>query len=438
MALGQSLDSINKAFVNEDNRYKRIAINEIPFMIGMHGEIVCIPKDNEVFAAAIVGASGSGKTLMADRMISSLFHQWECNVAIMNDVSEETYAWSEPVPEIKSTENFWLRNRKYLNQEPCPSPLVYLYPSTSTLTIPETGKNKIKISLPFRDIIENIGFYLSGVSPNFELAKSELYVNNIKEQLAECETVADVKNTLDELLPGKEGKNFQAMRIKIMTAFGALMKEQILNITNPECPSRLKTKIAATKFFEADPFSVLMKARWIPSFITSDLITKRYKSEVFAYYINNIFQNNLKNFPQEKTFLFFDELKDVCVGDSEPSAQAIGRIAARGRINNVGLIYCTQFYDKIPHSVRGAKLNYCFSFYHGNNDIIREIGSDFDLDNDEKKRIKNLKKFEILAMTNNKFVCYRDGERYEETKPIQGQILFPFANHLNRGEKRNV
>lgn len=427
MALGQTLHKMNKAFMNDANRFQKIQINDIPIMIGIHDEIICVPKEEEVFAAAIVGSSGTGKTLLANRFISSIFHQWDANVAIMNDVSEETYKWSEPM----TNKGFNLLNEKYLNQHPTPSPLVYLFPNTSTLNLSEKiqEKNHVKISLPFREIIENIGFYLSGVSPDFSLGKSELYVNNIKEQLASCDSVSSVKEVLDEFLPGQEGKSFQAMRVKIMTAFSSLLREQILDITNPECPAYLQTE----GNFLSNPLSVLMKAGWIPSLVTSDLITKKYKSEVFSYYVNDIFQNNLKDFPGQKTFLFFDELKDVCKRDDEPAAQAIGRVAARGRINNVGLIYCTQFYDQIPHGVRGAKLNYCFSFAHSSNDIVRQIGSDFDLDTEEKKKIKNLKKFEVLAMTNNKFIIYSDGERYEETKPIKGTIFPPLANHLKRG-----
>lgn len=426
MALGQTLHKINKSFMNDESRFQKIQIKDIPIMIGIHDEIICIPRGEEVFAAAICGSSGTGKTLLANRFISGIYHQWESNISIMNDVSEETYKWSEPM----TNKNFNLLNEKWLNQLPTASPLVYVFPNTNTISLPKDfGKNFIKTTLPFRDIVENIGFYLKGVSPDFSLGKSELYVNNIKEELASCDSVSSVKEVLNDLLPGQEGKSFQAMRVKIMTAFGALMKEEILDITNPECPSYLQTEGA----FLGNPLSVLMKAGWIPSFVTSDLVTKKYKSEVFAYYVHELFQNNLRDFPGEKTFLFFDELKDVCTKDDEPAAQAIGRVAARGRINNIGLIYCTQFYDKIPHGVRGAKLNYCFSFAHSNNDIVRQIGSDFDLDSDDKKKIKNLEKFEVLAMTNNKFAVYRDGERYEETRPIRGTIFPPLANHLKRG-----
>jgi hypothetical protein len=431
MPIGDRLSSLNKSFMSDSNRYKKIMINEIPFMYGIHGEIVCIPKTDEVFAAAIVGASGTGKSVLLNSLVSRMHYQWKVNISIMNDVSEETYKWDEPAP-VREVVTVWDNPRfvhicqlnKKINQPPCPSPLVYLFPSSNTLKIPEKFKKRyVKISLPFRDIFENIGYFLKGVSPDFILGKSELYVKDIPE-LSNVTSVGELREMLDEKLPGKEGKNFQAMRIKIMTAFGALMKEQILNITNPECPAYLRVG----DYF-GNPFTAIMKAGAIPSFITSDLINKNYKSEIFAYYIEELFKNNHKDFPNQKTFLVFDELKDVCVRDDEPASHAIGLIASRGRINNVGLIYCTQFYDKIPHSVRGAKLNYCFCFQHKNAEILREIGSDFDLTTDERKKILNLKQFEIIALTNNRFICYKDGVKYEVKTPIRGTLLGPLANH---------
>lgn len=411
---------------------ERIEIKDIPIMITNRGEIVCIPYEDEVFSAAIIGGSGTGKTLLANRIQGSLHYQWKANVAIMNDLSEETYKWSEPM-EYKKFNEF---NEAYLNQQPIASPLVYVYPNTSTLFINKKllkGKKYLKIVLPFKEIIEDLGFYLKGVSPDFAFGKSELYVMDLKEDLIKCNTPTEIRETLEEKLPGEDGKSFKSMRVKIMTAFNALMREEILDITNPEQNSYLEIR---EESFISNPFSVLMKAGVIPSFITSELITKRYKSEMISYYVNAIFNNHLEDFPDEKTFLFFDELKDICTKDDEPASKAIGVVNSRGRINNVGLIYATQFYNKIPNIVKGAKLTYAFSFQHADSRILNDVGSDFDLDRNTKIKIKHLNPFEVVAMTNNKFICYADGLRYEITKPIKGKIIFPFSNHLKSGKKR--
>ena len=429
MALGQHLSTQDKKFLENKDRWTKQYIPDIPIMLNNKGEIVCIPKEEEVFAAAIVGSSGVGKTLLANRLVSSLYYQWGCNLAMMNDVSEETYHWSEPMSNL----NFNADNKRQLNQNPISTPIVYVYPHTKDVNIAlRKGRKKfyLKVALPFEEIIEDIGFYLSGVSPDFELGKSEMYVNKLKDKLKECSTPTDILEVLKNELP--EEKGFRAMRVKIITAFERLLKEEILDITNPECHSYLRMRSSG---FRSNPFSVLMMARRVPSFITSDLSNKKYKSAVFAYYIKELFQNNLKDFPGEKTFLYLDELRTVCEKDTEPAAKAVGDVAARGRINNIGLIYATQFYDRIPGCVKGAKLNYCFAFAHNSSSILNEIGQDFDMDKKLKDRVKRLKQFEVVALTNNKFVCYRNGEKYDTRDPQVGKIFFPLANHKKAGVK---
>jgi len=377
--------------------------------------------------------SGTGKTLLFHRVGEHLKLSWKDNVAIMNDISEETYKWSEKM----DCHEFNEENKK-LNQQPTPLPMVYIYPHTNTLKIAEEIKklNHVKITIPFSEITNEIGFYIQGVNPDFRMEKSGMYVNELNEELSICDSQRQVINVLKEGLPGGDGKSFEAMRTKILTAFNTLFKEEIFDITTIECPSSLQIYEEGKTIFESNPFSVLMKAGHIPSFVTSDLSTKKYQSTVISYFVNSIFQNNLKDFPNERTWLCFDELADLCKSNSEPASQAIGRVSAMGRINNIGLLYATQFYDKIPHSIRGAKLNYLFCFQHHNNKIISEIGGDFDLDRTTRSKIKNLSQFECIAMTKDRFVFYKDNERWEDSKPVVGYILFPLSNHKKVGERR--
>ena len=428
MALGKTYTKeINPGILDDEERFKKIPITDIPIMISDSGEIVCIPRETEVFSAAIVGSSGMGKTMLGNFLVSQLYHSMGYNVALMNDLSDETYSWSDAMQNIR----FQQYTRWWINQGPCPSPLVYIFPNTNSITIPDDKlkyKNYLKTVLPFNEILDDLEFYLKGVLSDFELGKSGNYINDLKEELFQCETPEQVKEVLEENLPGKEGKSFESMRTKIFNAFNNLMREEILDITNPECHALLKIK--EPEEFISNPFSVIMKAKGIPSLITSDLINKKYKSVLISYYVKNIFKNHLKDFPGEKTFLYFDELRTICEKDDEPASKAIADVSARGRINNVGLIYATQFYDKIPNSVKGAKLNYCFTFRHNNAKVLNEIGSDFDLEKTSKDKIKNLKTFECIGLTNKTFVCYMDGERYEVSKPIKGHIIYPIANHM--------
>ena len=412
MGLGDYLSNLNPSFLDESKRYKTIEIKEIPIMICKDNSICCIPREDEVSSIAVVGASRNGKTLIAHRAIDHIKHLWGDNVAIVYDVNEETYNWSKKM-EFKEFNDFNL----LLNQNPCALPIVYIYPNTSTLEIKEkilSKINYIRIVLNFDDILKNLGFYIKGVNPEFEIGKAGMYINNLKESLSECNTTQQIKEVLENGLP--EEKGFKGMKIKVLTAFDSLFNEEILDITNPEYPSYLQTKINDKLFF-SNPFSVIMKAGFIPSFVTSDLSVKKYQSSLMAHYIDTIFRNNLKDFPNEKTWIYLDELWNLCKRDDEPASQALGRVASRGRINNVGLIYVTQYYDRIPSSVKGAKLNFLFSF-QTTGDIARKIGQDFDLSRTQKKELTKLKRFECMAMTKNNFVFYRDGERWEDSKAV--------------------
>lgn len=425
MPFGEALSEINPTFLEDEVRYKKIFMEEIPIMITEDDTLVCIPKDNEVFACAICGTSGSGKTLMLNRFHTFLRKHWDCNVAIMNDISEETYNWSK----YMKNQRFNRLNEVLLQQNPFGSSIVYLFPNTSTIKIPEDMIHHphLKIVLPFDEIIEDIGKYVKGVNPEFDLGKSGIYINDIKDELKECDTPLQVEACLREKLP--EEKGFREMKIKILTAFQSLFKEEILDLTNkpPEFHSYLR--LEGTDFI-SNPITTIMKAGHIPSLITSDLSTKKYSDEYLSYYIKSLFQNNLKDFGKQKTFLLFDELASICKREDDSISQAIGQVAARGRINNIGLIYVTQFYNKIPTCVKGAKLNYLFTFSHSDSDIISEISSDFDLDKTMKSQIKNLKKFQVIGMTRNKFVFYScTGQRWEDNRPVIGTILFPLADH---------
>jgi len=433
MVIGDKLADItgNKTFVDTEDRYKEVAIEDIPILYCPDGSICCIPKTKEVKAIAFVGNSGSGKSLAMNRLHSHIFYQWRSNVAIMNDVSDETYKWSEPM----TNRIFNDFNKKILNQSPVESPMVYVFPHSKTIEVDrdslyENDKCFLKTVLPFEKVVEEVGFYLNGVSPDFELGKSGMYVNDIKEKLIECETPSQIRLCLEENLPGTDGKSFGAMRTKIITAFDSLVSEQILDITNPECHAYLR--LEHSNLLE-NPLTIIMKSGRIPSLMTSDLINKKYKSQVFAYYIDALFESNLRIFNNKKTYMFFDELRDVCGKEDEPATMSLSRIASRGRIKNIGLVYATQFYNQIPHKVRGAKLNYLFAFKHGDEQIVDVIKKDFSLSRENKQKIFKLNTFECLAMTQDHFVFYRDNEKWTSSDPVVGRIFYPLADHKSGG-----
>jgi len=411
------------------SRLKKVVLDEIPIMITPEKELVCIERGNETFAMAISGASGTGKSLLLHRLLEDIYFQWEDNVCFLNDVSEETYDWSSPMKCIEfNTFN------KTLHQFPCQLPMVYVYPNTNSLKLDlkkYVNYPTLLIAIVFTEILDNLRNYISAVNPDFELKQSGMYIKQMKEELEVCETPEDVREVVKNSIPDE--KAFQSMKYKILGAFETLFDEKILDITNPECKVPIypmKTGFEESGIeYSGNPICTLMKNGYVPSLVTSDLSTKKYYSDVLTYYVNSIFETHEKEFIGERTFMFFDELAEICKSNRDAITKSLGLVAARGRIKRVGLIYATQYYDRIPHLVKGAKLNYFFSFKQHSDDIRQEIKRDFNLERATKNRLKDLKKYQCIAMTNNKFILYRDGERWEETEPIEGTIFFPLSNH---------
>lgn len=400
-------------WLDDKERYKFTEITDIPIMFGLDGGIICIPNKVEVSNIGIVGHRGTGKTLLAHRIIDELFWLLKKNVTIMNDSLEETFEWC--LTQNNPDWNILLEN---IEQTPCALPIIYVYPNSSTLITNINNKEKsyVKISLPFSELIENNEEYM-------KLDRSAIYLRKLKLELLECKTVDEVKN----LLESEEAIPNNASRHKIITAFENIFAEEILNITDIEIPDEL----SLNKKYTSNPFSVIMKAGCIPSFITSDLYMRRYKAQIFAYYINLLFQNQLsRDFLDEDLYIYFDEITKICSTNEENAARtALEQIPTRARQLRIGLIYCTQNYEKVPRLIQ-SNTDYVFAFRHSNKKEVSTISSDFDVTPSIETEILNLKKFECIGLTTDYFVIYYPNGTVKPAEgPIVGRIIPPISRH---------
>lgn len=411
--------------MSPEERFGEIIIEDIPVLFGKNGEIICIPKRAEIPSPiGCVAKKGKGKTLLIHKITEEAFWNWGINCAIMNDSLEECYDWCKP-----QDNKVWINQLSLIGEIPISLPIVYVYPHTSTLGLDEekTGnwvkiKDKdiayVKIALPFEEVINNIENWL----PN--LGGSGPHLKKLKEELVECETVEDVYGLIDGIDVGDAST---AVRNKIKTRFDVYFNEEILKISNPEIPADIKVK----DYF-GNPFVALMNLEVVPCFITSDLYRKPYKDSIWAYHINAIFEAQRGIFKGKKTYLAFDELTRVCStgkkGDNL-ATDALNDIASRGRMKDIGLIYATQNYERIPPIIR-SNTEYLFVLRHSSRREVNEIAKDFDLTGYEIDEILNLEKLECLAVTSEYFrVYYLNGEVKDEKGPLRGKIIPPMSRH---------
>lgn len=406
----------SKTFLRDEERTSEHRIGDLPVLFGIDGSIICIPKRDEPNNIAIVGKKGTGKSLLMHRCGDEIFWLWSQIVIIMNDVQEECLVWNE-----KLENNSWIIQLQDINEVAIPLPIVFVYPHTDTLGLDystlKEDINFIETTIPFSEVISNSDIYL-------RLGDSSRYIRGLKEKLLNCEVPQDIVDLIEAKFPSK---NMEGMRNKILISFDNVFDEEILNLTNKEYPYFIESS-----GIRGNPIVVLAKLGVVPCFETSDLCSKRYMAQVFAYHLDSIFLNKYRGkiLDGETVYVLFDELTHICTDeDKNPAYRSLCKIATRGRKLGVGLIYATQNYSKIPRMIK-SNTDFVFAFRHSNEEEVNKIIKDFDLKSLDKKEIMNLEDFEVLGITNEYFVCYKDGERWEESGPIKGRLIPPLSNHL--------
>lgn len=409
-----------------ENGIKEVRIKELPVLYTKDGTVVCIPKLPEMGLIAAIGLTGSGKTLLAGQMIDQIFYNWGDNISVLNDSQEETWPWSEP----QDNPEFAFISKK-IRQGPMPLPMIYLLPNSENLDKRESimkDKNYTLISIPFEEVINNIDKYI----PNLGLSKKYLIAK--KDELLEVTSEDELMDIIESINPDGKTKGMAEVVAKVRASFEMLIREGILSISNKSVPSYLTTKKNGEIIYSGNPFSAVMCAECIPSFITSDLYTQSYKDAIFSYYLDNLFDDCKKErFANKRTWLYFDELTKVVHTDpkytSPETEKALVNIASRGRNNGISLIYATQGYNEIPKGIR-SQTKFAIVFRHKSDEQSEMITKDFALDKTTREEIKRLKKYEAIICTTENVVCYKNDKRWETPGPIKGMI-FPCL-HKNK------
>jgi DNA helicase HerA-like ATPase len=132
------------------------------------------------------------------------------------------------------------------------------------------------------------------------------------------------------------------------------------------------------------------------------------------YILDDIFNNQTRDeyFENNKivTYMIVDEITNIASTENKSVAQeSLVQCVTEGRPNRIGFVYTTQNYSPIDKRIR-ENTTHLFSFRLKHE--TRHIKSDFNLSNTQEEDIKSLQKFEMMAMTTDKFIVYdEDGHR---------------------------
>jgi len=418
--------SFGRGMINPRDQFSKKMIEDIPVMFTTSGKLLCIPKTDEVKHIGICGATGSCKSLFVNAQLS--WHYWMLKRAciIFNDFQKETQEWSLPTNTISFIKVF-----KKINAKPCPSPIVYIYPSTKTLQIDKKDERfpLLKMGLPTEEIINHIENY-------WKLDKSKVYLGNIKEELKECNSITEIEAVLDESFPEQ---NQKGMLFKMKSIFQDLFENEMLEVTVPEAPAFLEYHISSEEVYRNYTIQTILRAGLIPSIQTFDLRTQEYFSAYMSFIVNSIYQNQYDDsyFKKITISLFVDEIDKLWSGhEGKLIKQSLGLVGTNGRAARIGMVWATQSYGKVNDSIRD-NTKYLFVSRMKDAKEVNEIKKDFQIPKIMEKDILKLKKdpmkgvFEILALTTEQFILYDlvNGNKTKSSEAHMGYLIPPIARH---------
>jgi len=316
----------------------------------------------------------------------------------LNDFQKETFEWGLP------TESF-IEILNKINTSPCPTPLVYVFPSTRTLQLEDKDKRfpLLKITLPIEEVIKNVENYYS-------LDKSKVYLGNLMDKLIDCNSIGEIRSIFDEDIP----KKHIFMKYKLMNIFESLFNNNMLNVSVPEAPAFLEYSDKSGRRYYNLSIQTLLRAGFVPSIQTSDLRNQEYFSAYMSFIVESIYRNQYEDsyFKNQTLSLFVDEIDKLWPGHNGNLVKtSLNLIGTNGRSARIGLRWSTQHYEQVPDQIRG-NTKYLFVSRKSDAKEVNEIRRDFDIPKSLDKDILNLKIdrergiFEMIALTTEKFVLY--------------------------------
>ena len=227
------------------------------------------------------------------------------------------------------------------------------------------------------------------------------------------------------------GKGLPANMInKIRAGLDFYINNKIVDFSDEEAIPELKFKRGEEKY-DLNPIIATYVSNLVPSVVTSDVINKSYYAPFFKNLMDDIFKAQMDLFHKDEIWLFVDELPMItCLGKKKTIAsESFENIVTTGRPARIGMTWATQNYGKVPERII-SNTNYLFAFRQKSDIEARKIAKDMQLKESERERIQKLKKFQIMAITNDEFICYKNGERYKiSDEPIFGTAIPPLSLH---------
>lgn len=425
---------LGRGFMNPNTRFQKKFVEDIPIMISGNF-LVCIPKTEEVRHWGIIGMTGTSKSIFLNAQTSFRHGLQNRTCILLNDFQRETFEWN-----LECVNEQFIRVFGLIGLNPCPSPLIFIFPATRTLILDQKVEKFpiTKMTIPVNYAIKNIEQF-------HNLDRSKLYLGNIKDELVECNSMQEIKSVLEETFPDRDesgGKTgMRPMKFKMLNVFDDLFQNKILNVSSPESPAYLEYRRGDEKYTNTI-IQTFMRAGLIPSIQTSDLSSQDFFSPYMAFIVNTIYDNQYYNsyFKKVTVNLIIDEIDKLWLNKENGKIirGAIGLIGTNGRMARIEVGWATQDsnYEKVPDQLKGNTTYLVLSRF-SDSKYVNEIRKDFSLPKEFVPEILNLKSepdkglFEVVFLCKEKYVLYdlTNGNKTESREPRKGFLIPPVAGH---------
>lgn len=430
---------------NKKTEYLEIPENELPVMIDELGRIICIENLVNEPCIGIVGQRRMGNSWFMHGLTDRAYHRWGKHIAVMNDGLDETDTWCLPWQQHPSKINNWIRELNNLGEITAPLPCVYFTPQHRGITDEDLFFPKevgFRTSLPFKDMLLDWENFTRG-NERWTFKNSLIYFRQIlfnddsslNERLYGARSFEEIDALLLEKWP-PEDKRFETIYMRVFNVVRDIWNWQILDAANG-IPAKWKVQAPDVTLEDLDPVVACLMCNLIPVIITRKIKNQSWFAQEFKYRLNQIFraQVETKYFKRNRiqVWLVVDEILSIAATDNKTVAsEEIERVVRESGPARIGFVYRAQNWNRVLKELVN-NTGFCFAFKQNEESaksILKHFG--FPTRKGYVEELTALKKFELMAFTNNRFIAYDPvtGKReLIDDKPIRGRAIPPLSYH---------
>ena len=313
--------------------------------VSFKGELIGIKQPKDPPVIIIVGQRQSGKSLLAARLAGIIHHTWKSSVCYLNDI----YGHMSDHSKEQGQKEFCSKLYQ-IKDYPKSLPIVVCYPDSSTLKTLDVSDYSLKVSINWRELVENI-YHFSLTEKGKRMlpeASFQFFEKRVKDGLKMCTNVREVYNFLNSFDPKQDPDVDKSIIKAIKRVFYYIIEEKISDMQDEESVKYSYSQLEYNKQ-RYDIMSALIQANLIPVVVTRH-IPESYLQGIIGYWVDKLFDEKRVGCLRGPQPLYFiiDEINTL----DKIEDKVISKIPAQGGNINIGGVFIGQNYSKISVKIK--------------------------------------------------------------------------------------